>query len=131
MPTPAHLLTYGPFFPISSHSLARNLFRRKIKLIVFSHAIHYMHAPSQILGIALPPQTTRAYSFRHSRTYRLVTTRTDRCMNSPLYKALDYFNSLPILLCSISSPPLFKKEIHSLLLNSVCSCSNHPTPPYR
>ena len=107
-------------------------FRRKIKhndIIVFSHAIHYMYAPSHILGIALPSQTTPACSFRHSRTYRLVTTRTDRCMNSPLYTALDYFNSIPILLRSISSPPLFKKEIHPLLLNSVCSCSNHPTPP--
>ena len=51
---------------------------RKIKHIVFSHAIHYMYVPSHILGIALPPQTTPAYSFRYSRTYRLVTTSTDR-----------------------------------------------------
>ena len=61
--------------------------RHKIKHIVFAHAIHYVYAPSHILGIALPPQKTPADSFRHSRTYRLVTTRTDRCMNSPLYKA--------------------------------------------
>ena len=105
--------------------------RRKIMHIVLSHAIHYMYALSHILGIALPPQTTPAHSFRHSRTYRLVTARTNSCMNSPLYKALDHFNSLPILLRSILSPPLFKKEIHSLLLNSVCSCSNYPTSPYR
>ena len=105
--------------------------RRNIKHIVFSHAIHYMYAPSHILGIALPAQITPAYSLQHSHTYRVGTTRTDRCMNSPLYKALDYFNSLPILLRSISSPPLFQKESYSLLLDFVCSCSNHPTPPYR
>ena len=105
--------------------------RRKIKHVVFSNAILYMYAPSHILSIALPPQTTPAYSFRHSSTYRLVTTRTNCCMNSPLYKASDHFNSVLILLRSILSPPLFKKEIHSILLNSVYSCSNYPTPPYR
>ena len=104
--------------------------RRKIKHI-FSHSIHFMYAPSHILGIALPAQITPAYSLRHSRTYRLVTTRTDRGMNSPLYEALDYFNFLPIHLRSISSQPLFRKDTHSLLLNSVCSCSSHPTPLYR
>ena len=127
--------------PIYSHTDHSSLFhciqwstifsRREIKHIVFSHAIHYMYGPYDLLGIALPPQTTPAYRFRHSRTYRLVTTRTNCCTNSPLYKALDHFNSLPILLRSTLSPPLFKKEIHSLLLNSVCLCSNYPTPPYR
>ena len=102
--------------------------RRKIIHIIFSHAI-LSHI--RVLGIALPAQITPAYGLRHSRTYRLVTTRTDCCMNSPLYKALDNFNSLPILLRSISSPLLFRKGIHSLLLNSVCAYSNHPTPQYR
>ena len=86
-----------------------------------------MYVPSHILGIQLPAQIKPPYSLRHIRTYRLVTT-TDCCMNSSLYKALDYFNSLPIHLHPISFPLLFRKEIHSLLLNFVCSCPSHPTP---
>ena len=103
-------------------------YRRKIKHIKFSHTIHFMYVPSHILGIQLPAQITPAYSLRHVRTYWLVTTRTDCCMNSSLYKALDYFNSLPIHLHPISFPLLFGKEIHSLLLNFVCSCPSHATP---
>ena len=51
---------------------------------------------------------------RHSHTYRHVTTKIDRCMNSTVYNALDKLDSLPIPLRSISSLLQFRKEVHTL-----------------
>ena len=49
--------------------------RRKIKHI-FSHAIHYMYAPSPIPGMALPAQITPEYSFR--QPYLLASYNENR-----------------------------------------------------
>ena len=72
--------------------------------------------------------TSRARPWISPELLKEITQRynKNRPLHEPLYKALDYFNFPPILLRSISSPLLFRKEIHSLLLSSVCACSNHP-----
>ena len=75
-----------------------------------------------------PAQVTPQCSLRHTCTWRLPPTRTDRCKDSPLYKSLEYYNALPASIRDVSSRPAFKQETCSLLINSICSCSAHPFP---
>jgi hypothetical protein len=100
--------------------------RRKVKQTLLSHSIHYLYAPPHILNLDLPPAASNPYPLRHQRLYHLPTSRTDRHTNSPILKALSYFNSLPQDLRSIPSRNAFKEALHSLLLNSICCCSHHP-----
>ena len=48
--------------------------------------------------------------------------------DSPIFRALHYFNSLPDAMKSIKDRTMFKSEIHSLFVSSICPCSDHPLP---
>ena len=116
-----------------SHLLHRikwpTLFSRfKVKHILFAHSLCHIYAPPHILSLHTASNVQPSYNLRRSRTWHLPTPRTDRCLHSPLYKALHYFNCLPTQLREIPSRTPFKSEISLLLHNSVCSCSDHPCP---
>ena len=74
----------------------------------------------------LPPPTTPNYSLRHRRSYRIPSSRTDRHKDSPIYKSLYLFNSLPENIKNTRNRAQFKFQINDLLINSVCPCSSHP-----
>eukprot|EP00117_Sycon_ciliatum_P046039 scpid19225/ scgid33023/ Probable RNA-directed DNA polymerase from transposon X-element; Reverse transcriptase len=102
-----------------SHLLHRikwpTLFSRfKVKHILFAHSLRHNYAPPHILSLHTASNVQPSYNLRRSRTWHLPTPRTDRCLHSPLYKALHYFNCLPTQLREISSRTLFKSQISLL-----------------
>ena len=120
-----------PMFSAISHStllhklsLPTLFSRRKIKQLILAHSIFHSYAPPHLLEVPLPPLTTAAYPIRRPRTYHLPTSRTDRHKNSPLYKALDYFNRLICLLI----PEDFRESFRDhFLLRSLCLPSQTTT----
>ena len=100
--------------------------RRKLKLALFAHSIHHKHAPPHILNLPII-YSQCTYPLRHTRTFSVPTTRTDRHRDSPLYAALSIFNTLPQDLLTSKNRSAFKKHLSSLIESSVCTCSDHPT----
>ena len=100
--------------------------RRNIKHLLLAHSIHHRYAPPHILQLNLPPPTTPNYSLRHRRSYHIPSSRTDRHKDSPIYKSLYLFNSLPENIKNTRNRAQFKFQINDLLINSVCPCSSHP-----
>lgn len=104
--------------------------RRQLRHTQFAHKIHHQLAPSHIRNLALLTVTHSPYSLRHSRSYHIKTSRTDRHKESPVNIALHHFNSLPSTLREIGDHTSFKEASSNLLLNSICSCSAHPTTTF-
>ena len=102
--------------------------RRKIKLTLFAHSILHQYAPQHIRMLATPTQVVTPYGLRHTRTWHLPSTRTNRCKDSPLFKSLELYNALPADIREIPVRATFKNAVSTLLLNSICSCSDHPLP---
>ena len=102
--------------------------QRKVQHALLAHAIHNKYAPSHISNLAIPHTVRPVYSLRQPRTWHLPATRTDRCRDSPIFTAMNCFNSLPVTTRAITERKSFKSELKSLLLNSTCSCSDHPNP---
>ena len=100
--------------------------RRNIKHLLLAHSIHHRYAPPHILQLNLPPPTTPYYSLRHRRSYHIPSSRTDRHKDSPIYKSLYLFNSLPENIKNTRNRAQFQFQINDLLINSVCPCSSHP-----
>ena len=100
--------------------------RRKLKLALFAHSIHHKHAPPHILNLPII-YSQCTYPLRHTRTFSVPTTRTDRHRDSPLYAALSIFNTLPQDVLTCKNRSAFKKHLSSLIESSVCTCSDHPT----
>ena len=123
-----------PFSPVDHCSLLHRLqlptlfSRRRIKQLLFSDSIFHHYAPPHLLQLQLPPLAANVYSLRRPRSYHLPTSRTDRLKDSPIFRALHYFNSLPDAMKSIKDRTMFKSEIHSLFVSSICPCSDHPLP---
>ena len=100
--------------------------RRPIKHLLLAHSVHHRYAPPHIFQLNLPPPTTPNHSLRHRRSYRIPSSRTDRHKDSPIYKSLYLFNSLPENIKNTRNRAQFKFQINDLLINSVCPCSCHP-----
>ena len=62
----------------------------------------------------------------HPTPYHIPSSRTDRHKDSPIYKSLYLFNSLPENIKNTRNRAQFKFQINDLLINSVCPCSSHP-----
>ena len=131
----ARICLHLPLFsPVDHSSLLHRLqlptlfSRRRIKQLLLSHSIFHHYAPPHLLQLQLPPLAANVYSLRRPRSYHLPTSRTDRLKDSPIFRALHYFNSLPDAMKSIKDRTMFKSEIHSLFVSSICPCSDHPLP---
>ena len=98
--------------------------RRKLKLTLLAHSIHYQYAPPHILDIPITLSHT-PYALRKSRTFCLPVTRTNRHRDSPLCAALHSFNQIPIEFRNHSQRGSFKNIVTEYLLSSICTCSDH------
>ena len=95
------------FSPVDHSSLLHRLqfstlfSRRRVKQLLLSQSIFHHYAPPHLLQLQLPPLAANVYSLRRPRSYHLPTSRTDRLKDSPIFRALHYFNSLSEAMKSI------------------------------
>ena len=122
----ARICLHLPLFsPVDHSSLLHRLqlptlfSRRRIKQLLLSHSIFHHYAPPHLLQLQLPPLAANVYSLRRPRSYHLPTSRTDHLKDSPMVRALHYFNSLPEAMKSIKDRTMFKSEIHSIFVSSI------------
>ena len=119
------------FTPVNHSSILHSLelptaeSRRKLKLVLFAHAIYFEYAPQHILDLNVQHAST-SYALRHKRTFNIPICRTDRHTSSPVNFALHLYNQLPTDVRLVPQKSAFKHQVKSLLLSSVCSCSAHP-----
>ena len=81
--------------------------RFKVKHILFAHSLRHNYAPPHILSLHTVSNVQPSYNLRRSRTWHFPTPRTDRCLHSPLYKALHYFNCFAKSLLVLPSNPRY------------------------
>lgn len=102
--------------------------RRHYRQALLGHAMRYKKLPSHLLqhydNTSAPELSWR---LRKPRTYRLPTTRTSRHRDSPINLSMHRYNTLPIDCRAIEDPTSFKTSVSSLILSSICPCSQHPT----
>lgn len=100
--------------------------RRRVKHVMLAHSLHCQYAPPHLLQVPVPAAPATSMSLRHSRAFRLLTSRTNRLRDSPINCSLTLFNDLPVSVRNQPTKESFKKSVQPLLLSSICSCSDHP-----